>query len=311
VRTLFVGAGATGGYFGGRLAQAGKDVTFLVRPGRQATLTRRGLRIKSPDGETVVRPRTVTAETVDGPYDLVVLAVKSYALEQAMLDMAPAMGPRTIVVPLLNGMRHLDQLVGAFGAERVWGGVCIIAATLDDEGDVVQINGMHRLGYGPLDGADDDRLSEVIYALEGDGFDANPSHSIVRDMWEKWVVLASLGAITTLMRAPVGAVNRAPGGAAFAEAVAAEATAVATAAGHPPRPGAAAMLESAVASTEPTTSSLYRDMTTGQPVEADAILGDLVAEAAKHAVPVPLLSAAYTQLAIYAAGRPAAAGSAS
>jgi 2-dehydropantoate 2-reductase len=306
VRTLFVGAGATGGYFGGRLAHAGKDVTFLVRPGRQATLARRGLRLKTPDGEITVEPRTVTADRLDGQYDLVVLAVKSYALEQAMIDMAPALGPRTVIVPLLNGIRHIDQLVGAFGPERAWGGVCVIAATLDEEGDVVQqVGGLQRLGYGPLDGQDDDRLSEVTYALEGDGFDSNPSRSIVRDMWEKWEVLASLGAITTLMRSPVGAVNAAPGGAAFSQAVAAEAIAIVTAAGHAPRPGAAAYLESVVATTEPTTSSLYRDMMAGQPVEADAILGDLVAEAGKHGVPAPLISAAYTQLTLYAAGRAA------
>jgi 2-dehydropantoate 2-reductase len=121
-----VGAGATGGYFGGRLAAAGKDVTFLVRPGRAAQLADRGLRIKGPDGDVTVQPRVVTASAVGGEYDLVVLAVKSYALEQAMIDMAPAVGPRTIVVPLLNGMRHVDELVGAFGPERAWGGVCMI-----------------------------------------------------------------------------------------------------------------------------------------------------------------------------------------
>ncbi len=309
MRTLFVGAGATGGYFGGRLVQAGKDVTFLVRPGRAGTLARRGLHIKSPDGEVVVPARTVTAEQVDGAYDLVVLAVKSYALEQAMLDLAPAMGPRTVIVPLLNGMRHLDQLIGAFGPERVWGGTFVIMSTLDDEGDVVVMTGLHRLGFGPLDSADDDRLSDVTYALEGDEFDANPSRTIVEDMWEKWVLLASLGAITTLMRSTVGDVNRAPGGASFAQAVAAEAIAIATAAGHPPRPGAIETFESMVASTAPTTSSMYRDMVAGQPVEADAILGDFVAEAAQHGVSAPLLSAAYTNLSVYSASRPTAASS--
>jgi 2-dehydropantoate 2-reductase len=305
MRTLFVGAGATGGYFGGRLAQAGKDVTFLVRPGRQGTLARRGLRIKGLDGETVVRPRTVTAETLDGPYDLVVLAVKSYALEQAMLDLAPAVGPRSVIVPLLNGIRHIDQLVGAFGPERAWGGVSIIHATMDDEGDVVQLTGLHRLGYGPLDGEPDDRMPDVTFALEGNEFDSSASRTIVQDMWEKWALLASLGAITTLMRAPIGAVNKAPGGAVLAETIAAEAVAIVTAAGHAPRPPAAALIESSVATTDPTTSSLYRDMLAGQPVEADAILGDIVAEAATHGVPAPLLSAAYTHLALYSAGRSA------
>jgi 2-dehydropantoate 2-reductase len=304
VRTLFVGAGATGGYFGGRLASAGKDVTFLVRPGRAATLARRGLRIKSPDGETVVqRPRTITADKMDGPYDLVVLAVKSYALEQALFDMAPAVGPRTVIVPLLNGMRHVDELLGAFGPERAWGGVCLIFASLDDEGDVVQSTGLHRLGYGPLDGIEDPRLPEVTFALSGEEFDSHPSHHIMQDMWEKWVFLSTLGAATTLMRAPVGDINAAPGGSDLGARIAAEAMAIAAAAGHPPRPGAVALLQAGIASKEPTTSSMYRDMMRGLPVEADAIIGDFVAEAARHDVPAPMLQTAYTNLSIYSAHR--------
>src|SRR5689334_12024918 len=132
MRTLVVGAGATGGYFGGRLAQAGRDVTFLVRPGRAARLAERGLRIRSPDGETELRPRTVTA--ADGHYDLVLVAVKSYALETALTDLTPAVGPRTVVIPLLNGIRHIESLVRRFGADRAWGGVCMIHAMLDADG---------------------------------------------------------------------------------------------------------------------------------------------------------------------------------
>jgi 2-dehydropantoate 2-reductase len=303
VRTLFVGAGATGGYFGGRLAQVGKDVTFLVRPGRQGVLHQRGLRIKSPDGETVVPPRTITADTVDGHYDLVVLAVKSYALEQALIDMAPAVGPRTVIVPLLNGLRHVDELQGAFGPERAWGGVCLISATLDDDGDVVQLTGMQRLGYGPLDGAEDERLPEVTYALSGAEFDSNPSRTIVQDMWEKWVFLASLGAATTLMRGTVGEINAAPGGLDFGARIAAESMAIAAAAGHPLRPGAVSLLQTGLAGTGVSTSSMYRDLMQGAPVEADAILGDFVAEAAKNGVPAPMLSAATTALSIYSAKR--------
>jgi len=303
MRTLFVGAGATGGYFGGRLAQAGKDVTFLVRPGRRAVLDRRGLRIKSPDGETVVRPRLITADSVDGPYELVVLAVKSYALEQALIDMTPAIGPRTVIVPLLNGMRHIDVLTGAFGAERTWGGVCLIEATVDPDGDIVQLSSLHRIGYGPLDGGDDDRLSEVTFALSGEEFDSNPSHTIVQDMWEKWVFLATMAGLTTLMRATIGDINAAPGGSDLAARMASEAVAIATAAGHEPRPAAVEVVRSNLATTAPRSSSMYRDMVQGLPVEADAILGDLLAEAAKHDVPAPMLAAAYTNLCIYATKR--------
>jgi 2-dehydropantoate 2-reductase len=220
-----------------------------------------------------------------------------------LFDMAPAVGPQTVIVPLLNGMRHVDELLGAFGPERAWGGVCMIHAGLDAEGDVVQSTGLHRLGYGPLDGDDDARLPEVTFALSGEEFDSHPSHHIVQDMWEKWVFLSTLGAVTTLMRAPVGEINAAPGGSVLGAAIAAEAIAIATAAGHPPRPGAIALLQAGVASTEPMTSSMYRDMEQGLPVEADAIVGDFVAEAAKHDVPVPMLAAAYTNLAIYSARR--------
>jgi 2-dehydropantoate 2-reductase len=229
VRTLFVGAGATGGYFGGRLAEAGKDVTFLVRPGRRAVLDQRGLRIKGPGGETVSHPKLITAETVDGPYDLVVLSVKSYALEQAMIDMTPAIGPRTVIVPLLNGIRHVDELAGAFGTERAWGGVCLVEATVDRDGDIVQMSSLHRIGYGPLDGGQDERLPEVTFALSGEEFDTNPSHTIVQDMWEKWIFLATMAGLTTLMRASLGDLNAAPGGPDLAARMAGEAIAIAAA----------------------------------------------------------------------------------
>ena len=303
MRTLFVGAGATGGYFGGRLAEAGKDITFLVRPGRRAVLDQRGLRIKGPDGETVSHPKLITADAVDGPYDLVVLAVKSYALEQALIDMTPAIGPRTVIVPLLNGMRHIDQLRGAFGAERAWGGVCLIEATIDNDGDVVQMSSLHRIGYGPLDGSEDERLPEVTFALSGEEFETNPSRTILQDMWEKWIFLATMASVTTLMRATVGDINAAPGGRDFAARIVAEAMAIATAAGHEPRAAAVAMLTSNLATTAPRTSSMYRDMAQGLPVEADAIVGDLLAHAAKHDVPAPMLSAAYANLSIYAVKR--------
>jgi len=303
VKTLFVGAGATGGYFGGELAATGRDVTFLVRPARAAQLAERGLRIRTPEGETVVRPRLVTADALDETYDLIVLAVKAYALEQAMSDLAPAVGERSVIVPLLNGMRHVDTLVGRFGAERVYGGVCMIAGTLTPEGDIVRMTGMQRIGFGPLDGADD-RLDSVAEALSGADFAADPSTTIMQDMWEKWVLLASLGVVTTLMRATVADILEAPGGSAFAMGVADEAVAIATAAGYPPGEGAVELLREGIGTPGvPRTSSMYRDMVAGLPVEADEIVGDFVGYAAKNGVPAPLFGAAYTNLAIYAANR--------
>ena len=276
--------------------------TFLVRPRRAAQLAERGLRVGTPEGSTLVAPRLVTAGELDGPYDIVLLAVKSYHLAQALTDVAPAVGAETIVIPTLNGMRHLDTLLTTFGPERAWGGVCLIHADLNPDGDVLRMTGLQRLGFGPVVcDPHDPRPAAVADALSGAGFDAFAAPTIVQDMWEKWVFLASLGAATTLMRAPVGEINRAPGGTEFGARIAAEAMAIAAAAGHQPRPGAVKVLRDGLATTEPMTSSMYRDMTRGLPVEVDAILGDFVAEAAKHHVPAPTISAAYTNLAIYAA----------
>lgn len=305
MRILIVGAGATGGYFGGRLAEAGREVTFLVRPARAAALAERGLRIHTPAGQRVIAVKTVTADATDGPYDLIVLAVKSHGLAAAIADLRPAVGPATVIVPLLNGMRHVDALVAEFGPDRVYGGVCMIAATLTDEGDIRQLTGLHRLVYGPLDGGPDPRLAAVTEALSGAEFDAEATTTITQQMWEKWLFLASLGVVTTLMRGPVGDVLAAPGGPAFTERVVAEAIAIVTAAGHPPRESALTFLRDSItnARTVPTTSSMYRDMRAGLPVEADAIVGDLVAHAERLGVDAPLYAAAYTNLSVYAALR--------
>ncbi len=302
MRVLVVGAGATGGYFGGRLAEAGRDVTFLVREGRAAQLAERGLRIRTPTGETRLAPATIKKPIA--PYDIVLVAVKSYALDAVIPTVSGAIGDRTVIVPLLNGMRHLDALTSAFGSEHVWGGLCMIHGTLDEHGDVVQMTGLSRLVFGPLDGSPDESLPAVTETLTGAGFDSRASRHIVPEMWEKWVLLSTLGAATTLMRGSIGAINAAPGGPSFLRALTDEVIAVATAAGHPPRPQALALLDATITSTEPTTSSMYRDLVAGLPVEADAIVGDLVTEATRHGVPTPLLAAAHTALTLYTRTRP-------
>jgi 2-dehydropantoate 2-reductase len=304
-RILVVGAGATGGFFGGRLTEAGRDVTFLVRPARAAALAERGLHIHSPTGESYILVRTATATSLDGPYDVVLLAVKSYSLTAAIADLKPAVGPDTVIVPLLNGMRHLGVLTEAFGASAVYGGVCMIAATLTEAGHIVQLTGLQRLAYGPLDGPDP-RLPAVTTALSGAGFDSEGTETITQQLWEKWLFLASLGVVTTLMRSPVGEILAAPGGAEFTDRVVAEAVAIVTAAGHPPREQALAFLRESITKSRdvPTTSSMYRDLRAGLPVEADAIVGDLVDHARRLGVDAPLYAAAYTNLSVYTAGRP-------
>src|ERR1700757_906068 len=149
MRILVVGAGAIGGYFGGRLLPAGRDVTFLVRPKRAEELARDGLVIKSPNGDvTLKNPPTVQADKLTEKFDVVLLSCKAFDLEDAIKSFAPAVGPQTSIIPLLNGMLHLDVLDKKFGRERVLGGLCAIAATLNEKREVVQLQPMQALTFG-------------------------------------------------------------------------------------------------------------------------------------------------------------------
>jgi 2-dehydropantoate 2-reductase len=300
MRFLVVGAGSTGGYFGGRLAQAGRDVTFLVRPARAARLREDGLKIISPHGDFAVTPKLVTADALGGAYDLVLLSVKAYALEAAMQDLAKAVGPETMILPVLNGMRHMDELIERFGRQAVLGGVCRVSTTLDAEGRIVQMSKMQDLVYGEQDGTVTPRIRALDAELQGAGFNAQLSTQIELEMWEKWTMLASLAGITCLMRGTIGEIEAARGGASFALRFVNEASSVATAVGQAPR---AAVLESmrtmVTQKGAPTTASMYRDLIQGAAVEADQILGDLLFRGERAGIDTPLLAAAYAQLCVY------------
>src|SRR6266704_5101481 len=297
MRILIVGVGAVGGYFGGRLTQAGRDVTFLVRPSRAKQLGRDGLRIISPHGDAVLTPKLVSAEEIDTSYDLVFLSVKAYALEAAMNDFAAAVGPETMILPVLNGMRHVDLLTKRFGEYAVIGGVCQVASEIDDAGRIVQLADFQQLVYGERNGDTTPRLQTLDATLQGARFDARLSTDIMQEMWEKWVQLASLGAITCLMRGAIGEIVAAPGGADLSLKVLDESAAIATACGH--KPSEALLSRHAGALTAPgsqLTSSMYRDLRKGAPVEADHILGDFIERGTARGIATPLLKAAFIHL---------------
>jgi 2-dehydropantoate 2-reductase len=301
MRVLVVGAGAIGGYFGGRMLQAGQDITFLVRPRRAAELASAGLVIKSPNGDvTLKNPPTVQADTLTGKFDVVLLSCKAYDLDDAIQSFAPAVGSQTSIVPLLNGMLHLDILDRAFGRGRVLGGLCAIAATLNDKREVVQLAPMQSLTFGERDGGLSERVRAIAEVFKSGNFNGTASENILQDMWEKWVFLASLAAATSLMRASLGNILAAPRGKDFVLGIFDECKAVATAEGFPPR---APFLERTLAmlTTEgsPLTASMFRDIKAGLPVEADHVIGDLIARGETAKVPVPRLHVAYTHLKAY------------
>ena len=301
MRILVVGAGAIGGYFGGRLLQAGRDVTFLVRPRRAAELAAAGLVIKSPNGDVTLKdPPVVQADKLSDKFDVVLLSCKAFDLDDAIRSFAPAVGPQTVILPLLNGMLHLDVLDRKFGHQRVLGGLCAIAATLNEHRQIVQLAPMQSLGFGERDGKLSDRVRAIAEAMAGGKFGAAASEQIIQDMWEKWVFLASLAASTCLMRAPVGDILAAPGGKDFILGMLDECGAVAAAESHTPSgpffERARGML---TAEGSQLTASMFRDIRAGAPVEADHVIGDLIARGDTAKVPVPKLRTAYTHLKAY------------
>ncbi|MDY6944673.1 MAG: ketopantoate reductase family protein [Pseudomonadota bacterium] len=302
MRMLVVGAGSTGGYFGGRLAAANRDVTFLVRQRRAEQLGRTGLQIVSPSGDLTITPKLLTAEQIDSSFDVVLLTVKAYGLEQAIADFAPAVGPETIILPVLNGMRHMDVLAARFAARNLAGCICKIASTLDDEGRILVLARFHELAYGELDGSTSERMAKLDAFMQNAGFDARISPVIEREMWEKWTFLASLGAINCLMRGSIGEVAQAPGGKQFANALLDEVLAAVRTVGVAPSEKFCTTIRAQLTDTNSTlTSSMYRDLQQGYPIESEQIVGNLVERARGAGISTPLLSAAYANLSVVSA----------
>ena len=302
MRILVVGAGGVGGYFGGRLLAAGRDVTFLVRPRRAAQLARTGLVIRSPHGDLdLPSPPTVTADTLRDPFDLILLSCKAYDLADAVAALAPAVGPQTVILPLLNGMRHLDVLGARFGPEKVLGGLCQISAALDPEGRILHLIEMHVLICGEPDGSRSPRIQAITAALSGAHFELRLSQTILQEMWEKWVFIATAAGITCLLRAAVGDIVAA-GAADLSTILLDECSAIAARNGFPPRE--AAQQRSRGLLTTPgsaLTASMLRDLERHGPIEADQIIGDLLRRAASSAAPTSLLRLAYAHLKAYEA----------
>lgn len=306
---LVVGAGSTGGYFGLRLAQADRDVTFLVRPRRAEVLRDRGLRLIEGDRVQRIEPRLVTTDALDGPFDIVLLSVKAMALAQALDDMTPAVGPDTRVIPFLNGIAHLDELNRRFGPAVTLTGVVVVPIELNAAGDIVKLAPIATMEIGQQDRGVSPRLQEIAEELSVPGFDLTLSADGVAAMWHKWVFLSTVAALTCLMRGNVGEIVACPGGAELGPAVLAEAAAVSTAAGYPVP--AKSLVSTTATVTEPrsqATASLYRDVRVGNPTEVEQVLGDLVARARVIGVPTPLLDLATLHLRVYEHRRDAGLG---
>ena len=263
-------------------------------------MRRDGLRIASPHGNATLYPQLITADQVTQPYDAVLLTVKGFQLEAALADLARAVGPETMILPVLNGMRHMDILAKHFSDHNVVGCVLKIATVMEEDGRIVQLMPLQDLAYGEMDGSATPRIEALDEFMRGAGFEARSSGVIRREMWEKWIFLASAGAITCLMRGTVGEVEASPGGVPFVLGVLDEVVAIVRAVGEAPSDDfLSAVRHQLTTKGSPFASSMYRDLQQDRPIEVEEIIGDLLRRGTESGLSTPLLATAYTHLGLY------------
>lgn len=304
MKMLMVGAGGIGGYFGARLLEKGEDVTFLVREGRKKKIEEEGLRVNSRHGDLHLQPALLTKTMQAEPFDIVIISTKAYQLEQAIEDIRPFVGEQTMILPLLNGISHIDQLVSAFGEEAVIGGLCFIETTIGEDGSIVQTSPIHQLVYGDRGGKGAARIEKLKSHFDGTKAEFVLSEDIDQDMWHKYMFITAMSGITSLMESPIGPIRELPSGQTAIQSLLEELEAVMTAIGAPIKKGIATIQLDKVNSLDDSMkSSMQRDMEKGQGIEADHLQGHLIEKARQADIPVPVLETVYTKLKLYEASK--------
>ncbi|QOS97871.1 2-dehydropantoate 2-reductase [Brevibacterium sp. JNUCC-42] len=300
MRTLMVGAGAIGGYFGCRLLESGRDVTFLVRPKRKAQLKERGLLIQSVNGDSTVHPDLLLAGEEAPPFDVIMLSPKAYQLDDVMNDISPYVGENTMIIPLLNGIAHMQLLQERFGTDRVLGGLCFIETTLNADGDVVQTSKAHRLTFGEWNGGTSERVERLYEYVKATNASFELSENIQQEAWHKYLFITMLSGITTLMNAAVGPIRDSPYGVELTKQLAEECVSVMKAIGAPISDQ---LLEMAMSAFEQQgykmKSSMLRDMEKGLPIEGEHLQGYLLRLAEQHGIETPMLRIVYNNVKVY------------
>ena len=303
MKILVLGAGAIGGYLGGRLTEAGADVTFLVRDARRAELERDGLRLRSVFGDLDCPVTTVSAGGLTPDYDLVLLTCKAYDLDNAIESIAPGLAQNGMVLPILNGLGHIAVLNDAFGRERVLGGTIKLSASRLADGTIKHMNDWHWLRFGEQAGGLSERVLAVKAAFDGTvGLEAIALDNIMQEMWEKFVHLATAAAMTCLMRANTGQIVSTDEGAALFQQMLETSAEVARASGYPPSAEFMASYRTLFADRQGAyATSMLRDIEAGNRTEGEQIVGLLLQRARDLEIDSTLLTAAYAHLKAYEA----------
>jgi 2-dehydropantoate 2-reductase len=303
-----MGSGGVGGYFGARLAKGGADVTFVARGAHLAAIREHGLAIIGGPDEIHVAPVNAVDDPGEiGPVDLVMFAVKLWDNDAAIAQIRPLVGPDTVVISFQNGVLKDDELIGAFGADRIMGGVCYVATAIARPGVIARTGALERMIFGEFDGTVSSRAQRFLDACRAGGINAELSRDISRAIWEKFVFLVALSGTTTTMRSTIGPIRGDPQTRAFLRDVMDEVVAVARARGIDLPPDYADhQLRIADEIAPGMTSSMYRDLERGNRLEVRWLSGGVVELGRMVGVPTPLNRAIADILALHAQGGSAA-----
>jgi 2-dehydropantoate 2-reductase len=302
MRVLIVGAGGIGGYFGGRLVEKGEDVTFLVRNNRKQQLDENGLKIESVHGNMEFKPKTLLSGEPAEPFDVILLSTKAYHLQGAIESTKPHVTEKTMILPLLNGVAHIEELRAAFGKEKVIGGLCFIETTLDEQGKVIQTSPIHDLVFGEFSGEKTERIQKLQATFQGTKASFRLSENIEQDMWHKYQFIATLSGVTSLLRSPIGPIRDQEYGIETIQTLLQEVGSVMRSVAAPLADGIEeSQFEKIMQMGYNMKSSLQRDMEKGLKTEVEHFFGYLLRIAKEKHLSTPVISTIYTNLEIYEA----------
>ena len=261
--------------------------------------------MKAKDGEIRMPVKAVLVGAVAGHYDIILLCCKAYDLDDAVAAIAPVVGPDSAILPVLNGMRHMEVLSNRFGARRVLGGLTLVNTALTPDGEIVQSQiSLNSISCGEQSEADSARCGQIKQDFDAAGVELSVSSEIIRDMWGKFFAMAGSSAIAVLTRARASAVAIAPAGTALVSSVIDELGRVVAARGYP-APAAMIDLLSTLWSNRESNygPSMLVDIKNGNRTEGEHIIGDIVRHAEAEGISVPVLTAALCSVQAYEAQR--------
>ena len=299
MRIAMMGSGGIGGYFGGRMAAAGADVTFIARGRHLDAIRQSGLKIDSAElGDAVIHPAQVTDSPADvGPVDCVIMGVKLWDTAETGHSIAPMLGPDTAVLSLQNGVDGDDILAPIVGHERLIGGVAFVASSISQPGTIKHVGTMQRIVLGEPDGGSSARVTALHEIIKAGGIDTEISDDVERTIWEKFVFLVGMSSTTTLMNSEIGPIRSDPEGREFLHNVFREVTAVGRARGVDlPEDFGDTRLDFADGVPPEMTTSMHHDLKAGNRLELPWLAGAVVRMGRETGIPTPVCQTVYAAL---------------